>query len=73
MPTILAVLAFCGQLIVLGVKIWDAVKESNEEIKKKKTEALQSGVRAIVDRDASRLVAAFDELRKYKAEHPSVK
>lgn len=70
---LLATLAFLGQLITLGVKIWDAVKETNVEIKKKKTEALQSGVRGLIDRDPSRIVSAFDELRKYKAEHPSVK
>jgi hypothetical protein len=59
-PLILAVL----QLII---RIWDALKEKNVEKKKQQTEALQSGVRAIVDRDASRLnsvILELDRLRK---------
>jgi len=59
-PLILAVL----QLII---RIWDALKEKNVEKKKQQTEALQSGVRAIVDRDASRLnsvIIELDRLRK---------
>jgi len=39
----------------LVFKIWDAINERNAEIKKKKTEALQSGLRGVVDRDASRI------------------
>jgi hypothetical protein len=52
---ILAVITFLSQLIPLVFRIWDTIKESNDEKKKQKTEALQSGVRAIVDKDASRL------------------
>lgn len=58
-PLILAVL----QIIT---RIWDAVKEHNVEKKKQKTEALQSGVRAIVDRDASRLNASLLELDRLR-------
>lgn len=47
-------------------KIWDAIHEYDIEQKKKKTEALQSGVRGIVDRDASRIVGAFDDLRRLR-------
>ena len=58
-PLILAVI----QIII---RIWDAVKESNAEKKKLKTEALQSGVRAIVDRDASRLNASIIKLNELR-------
>lgn len=58
-PLILAVLQ-------LFIRIWDAVKEHNEEKKKLKTEALQSGVRAIIDRDASRLNTAITELNRLR-------
>ncbi len=58
-PLILAVLQLC-------IRIWDAVKEHNEEKKKLKTEALQSGVRAIIDRDASRLNTAIAELNRLR-------
>lgn len=57
----LAVLVF--QLIF---KVWDAIKEHNIEKKKLKTEALQSGVRAIVDRDASRLNSAVNDLNRLR-------
>lgn len=57
----LAILAF--QFIL---KVWDAIKERNDEIKKKKTEALQKGLRGVVDRDASRIVGAFDDLRRLR-------
>jgi hypothetical protein len=52
----LAVLAF--QLIF---KVWDAIKERNDEVRKKQTEALQKGLRGIVDQDASRITSAFDD------------
>lgn len=46
--------------------VWDAIKERNEELRKKKTEALQSGLRGIVDRDPSRIVGAYDNLRRLR-------
>lgn len=58
-PLTLAVL----QLII---RIWDAVREHDAEKKKKKTEALQSGVRAVIDRDASRLNASIIELNRLR-------
>lgn len=63
---ILAALTFLGQLLTIGVKIWDAIKESNAELKKQKTEALQSGVRAIVDKDVSRLNTAISDLNRLR-------
>lgn len=57
----LAVLA-----IQLIIKVWDAVKESNDELKKKKTEELQRGLRGVIDRDASRINASFDNLRRLR-------
>lgn len=53
----LAVLAF--QVIV---RIWDAVREKSLEKRKMQTEALQSGIRGIVDRDVSRINAAINDL-----------
>lgn len=44
------------------MKIWDAIHEHNKEKKKRKTEALQSIARGIVDRDASRITAGFTDL-----------
>lgn len=59
----LAVFAF--QLVF---RVWDAIKEHKGELKKKKTEALQSGIRGIVDRDVSRITHAFDELNRLSKE-----
>ncbi len=63
---IIAGLTFLGQLLSLLDKIWDAHKEHNEELKKQKTEALQSGVRAIVDKDVSRLNVAIADLQRLR-------
>lgn len=57
----LAVLAF--QLIF---KVWDAIRERNDEIKKQKTEALQSGLRGVIDKDPVRITAAFDSINRAK-------
>lgn len=51
----------------LVFKLWDAIHEHKEEVKKKKTEVLQSGLRGIVDRDASRVTIAFDELNRLRS------
>ena len=55
------VIVFAFQLLF---RILDAIKEHNEEKKKQKTEALQSGLRGIVDRDGSRVSVAFGELNR---------
>lgn len=60
---ILAALTVIGQLISLGIKIWDAVKENDVEIKKQRTEILQSATRAVIDRDVERLNTANIQLR----------
>lgn len=54
---------FVFQLIF---KVWDAIKEHNDDVKKQKTEALQSGLRGIVDRDPSRVTNAFDSIKRLK-------
>jgi len=64
-------LALLLNLITLIFKIWDAIKERNDEIKKKKTEALQSGLRGIVDGDASRVTASFNTLNRLRSEKDS--
>jgi len=51
-------------VIQLIVRVWDAIREKNIETKKRKTEALQSGLRGIVDRDAGRITSAFDDINK---------
>jgi len=53
-------------LLKLATKIWDAINDHNIERKKQKTEALQSGIRAIVDRDASRLNSAIGDLNRMR-------
>lgn len=64
---ILAFIGFLGQVLGLINRIYDARKEKNDEEKKRKTELVQNGARAIIDRDASRIVATYDELRRLKA------
>ena len=58
------------QAIVLGftliLKVWDAIKERNDEIKKKKTEALQSGIKGLVNRDASAITAAINDINRLR-------
>jgi len=63
---ILAAITLVGQLLSLFNKIWDANKEKDEALKKQKTEALQSGVRAIVDKDVSRLNVAIGDLNRMR-------
>ena len=58
-------------VLQLIFRIWDAIKERNDEIKKKKTEALQSGLRGIVDGDSSRVTASFDVLNRLRGEKDS--
>lgn len=57
----LAVLAF--QLLI---KFFDLWREKDLEKKKKQTEALQSGVRAIADKDVSRLNAAIRDINRLR-------
>ena len=51
-------------ILQIIIKIWDAIHEVNVETKKQKTVALQSGVRAIIDKDASRLSISILELER---------
>ena len=53
-----------ASILQITLKIWDAIHERNIEIKKKKTEILQSGLRAIVDRDASRLNSVINDINR---------
>ena len=53
-------------VLQIFIRIWDVLKESNVEKKKQQTEALQSGVRAIVDRDASRLNSVIHDLDRLR-------
>ena len=50
-------------ILQIIIKIWGAINERNIEEKKRRTEAIQSGVRAIVDRDVVRLNSAIQQLR----------
>ena len=63
---IIAFVTLASQLLSLFNKVWDANKEKDEALKKVKTEALQSGVRAIVDKDVSRLNSAIRELNQLR-------
>lgn len=53
-------------LLKLGWEIWATIKERNSEIKKQRTETAQSGIRGVIDRDASRVNAAIDHLRRLR-------
>ena len=59
----LAVIGTALQIIAWCLNLW---KESNDEKKKQKTEALQSVVRGLVDRDASRVTLGFSRMRSLK-------
>jgi len=63
---IIAGLTFLGQLLGLGIEIWHSIKEKNDEIKKEKTKEAQSGIRGIIDGDASRVNAAINRLRRLR-------
>lgn len=63
---IIAGITLLGQLVTIGVRIWDAVKENDVEIKKQKTEAIQSAARAVIDRDVSRLNVAINDIERLR-------
>lgn len=50
----------------IGWEIWQGIKEKNNEIKKERTKHTQSGVRGLIDHDASRVNAAIDNLRRLR-------
>jgi hypothetical protein len=55
-----AAVGFCLQIIIWCLNTW---KEVNDDKKKQKTEALQSAVRGVLDRDAGRINDAFQRMR----------
>ena len=59
-------LALIGYALQLVIWVCNTAKEINDEARKQKTEAIQSVVRGIVDRDASRINGAFDRLRRIR-------
>ena len=59
-------LALIGYALQLVIWVCKTAKEINDEARKQKTEAIQSVVRGIVDRDASRINGAFDRLRRIR-------
>lgn len=63
---IMAAITLISQLLQLFNKVWDALREKDLEKKKLQTEALQSGVRAIVDKDVSRLNSAINDLNRLR-------
>jgi hypothetical protein len=66
----LAIITVIGQLLLEIFKLINdsrAKKEAGDvELKKQKTEILQSGLRGIIDGDLSRLNSAFEQLRELK-------
>lgn len=62
----MAWLAVTGTALRIVLWILNTWKEANDELKKQKTEALQSAVRGIVDMDDSRVNAAFDKLHRLR-------
>lgn len=59
-------LQIAGYVLQIVLWILNATKEKNDELKKKKTEALQSGLRGIIDRDSSRVTLEFDRLNRLR-------
>lgn len=67
-------IALIGGLIALLTEIVQMFRDSKKEkkeqdldLKKQKTEEIQSIARGLIDGDASRVVAGFDRLRKLKS------
>lgn len=58
-----ALIALAGEILKLVNDVRQEKKENSVELKKKKTEIVQSIARGIVDRDASRINDGFDRLR----------
>lgn len=63
---ILAAVALITEIIKLIREVRSDKKEQNVELKKQKTEALQSALRGIVDGDDSRVNSEFDRLRRLR-------
>lgn len=61
-----AVLSLALEIFKLVHEVRLENKEKAIELKKQKTEIIQSIARGIVDRDASRINSGFDELRRIK-------
>lgn len=66
-------LAILGAIITLAIEILKLIsevrtekKEVAFELKKQKTELIQSVARGIVDRDASRINSGIDKLRRLR-------
>ena len=66
-------LAILGAIITLALEIIKLINESRKEnkeaaveLKKKKTEILQSLARGIVDGDASRINSCYEQLRRMR-------
>lgn len=62
----MGVIQIIGYALQIILWVLDAIKENRDEIKKQKTDAIQSGVRGVIDGDAPRIVASFDRLRSLK-------
>ena len=65
--------AILGAALTLAIEIFKLIsetraeqKEQKVELKKEKTEILQSIARGIIDRDASRINAGFDKLHRLR-------
>ena len=65
--------AILGAILTLAVEIFKLIrevrsdkKEEKIELKKQKTEHVQSGIRGIIDGDASRITSAIDGLRRLR-------
>lgn len=61
-----AVLALALEILKLIREVRSDKKEEAIELKKLKTEQVQRIARGIIDRDASRINAGFDELRRLR-------
>ena len=66
MALISTILTFLIELIKIIREVRSDKKSEREETKKKQTEAIQSGVRGIIDGDKARVVTAFDSLRRMR-------
>jgi hypothetical protein len=64
--TILALFPFLTELMKLIREVRSDAKEQNAELKKQKTETLQSTLRGIIDMDESRINSGFDKLRRLR-------
>lgn len=53
-----------GVVFKFALEVWSAINERNKEIKAKKEDILNEGLKAIVNRDASAITLFFERVKR---------